>query len=224
MVIGPIIGNIRISQETHHRHCWFLPPKTASRCPSAVLIAKCKPAHGHILDNRFAAVVNDPPCGSKFTRANSCGLKKTISNDLFAQVLHLALGSFSDVANRYTAFRWHSNSVTPLLWISVHLSSPWSLLPSRQCAGSEPSSEPIILLDEEPGSAGSGEPSSRSALTGIAIGCVAGVSLFLLGAIALSKRSFRAGDPGDEISHRIQNARMKSVLLPRRRTPCSSIG
>jgi hypothetical protein len=47
-------------------------------------------------------------------------------------------------------------------------------------------------MDDEPGGAASGEPSSQSAVVGIVIGCLAGVALLVLGATRLCKWAFRA--------------------------------
>jgi hypothetical protein len=103
-------------------------------------------------------------------------------------------GTISDSSNRYTAFRWHSNSVSPSVSVSVQLSSPSSSLPSRRSAGSGTSSAPIILLDEERGPAASGKLGSPLAVVGIVIGCFLGVALLVVGAVCLHKWLFREGN------------------------------
>jgi hypothetical protein len=100
-------------------------------------------------------------------------------------------GTFSDSSSYYTAFRWHSNSVTPSVSMSIQLSSHSSSLPCRRSRGSRTSFEPIILVDEEPNldPAVPAIPASKPAVVWNALSCLAGVALLVVGAICLSKHS-----------------------------------
>jgi hypothetical protein len=105
-------------------------------------------------------------------------------------------GSFSAVSNYYTAFRWHSNLVTPSVSISVQLSSPSSLLSSRSSVGAGTSSEPIILMDDEPGGAAFGEPGrgmSKWAVAGIAASGLVAVALVAAAVVKLARRKWSRG-------------------------------
>jgi hypothetical protein len=127
----------------------------------------------HVSDNQTVAT------GTYNMETNFDLLYHQYSNSGSADQFYTGYGSFSDDANYFTMFRWHSDAAIPSKSIAIRLASPLSSLPYRQWQGSGTSPWPIILEEESPtpGDGSSSSKPSASTIVGIVIGCLVGVGL-----------------------------------------------